>query len=81
VIVGAGDDVEVVDVTALLEDGLNGLLEVVEVAVLMQEQPLEILDGRFEQAEAHLGKASEVVARVYVEQNGAATADEPIIAL
>jgi len=64
VIVGAEDDVEVVDGAALLEDGLNELVEVVEVAVLMQEQPLEIFEGRLEQAEAHVGKASEVVARV-----------------
>ena len=81
VIVGAEDDIEVVDVTTLFEDGLNELVEVVDATVLMQEQPLEIFDGRLEQAEAHLGKASEVVARVYVEQNGAATADEPVIAL
>lgn len=91
-VVGAEDDVEVVEGAELLEDGLGIVVEVVEgaalledglellvivelkgseevaaaveVAVLMQEQPLEILDGKFEQADAHVGSATEVVARV-----------------
>ena len=72
---GLGIVVEVVEGAALLEDGLELLVivelkgseevaAVVEVAVLMQEQPLEILDGKFEQADAHVGSATEVVARV-----------------
>ena len=67
--------VEIVEGAALLEDGLEVLVvvgligseeeaKVVEVAVLIQEQPLEILDGKFEQADAHVGSATEVVARV-----------------
>ncbi len=74
-VVGAEVDVEVVEGAALLEDGLEVLvvvgldgseevIPVVEVAVLIQEQPLEILDGKFEQADAHVGSATEVVARV-----------------
>jgi hypothetical protein len=72
---GLGIVVEVVEGAALLEDGLELLVivelkgseevaAVVEVAVLMQEQPLEILDGKFEQTDAHVGSATEVVARV-----------------
>lgn len=72
VVVGAEDDVEIVEGAALLEDGLSVLVDVVvgliravvETAVLMQEQPLDIFDGKFEQAEAHVGNATEVVARV-----------------
>ena len=77
VLVGAEDDVEVVEGAALLEDGLGILVElvvgttgtedvveVVEPGVLMQEQPLEIFEGKFEQADAQVGKATEVVARV-----------------
>jgi hypothetical protein len=67
--------VEIVEGVALLEDGLEALVvvglngseevvAVVEIAVLIQEQPLEILDGKFEQADAHAGSSTEVVARV-----------------
>jgi hypothetical protein len=72
------DELEVVvEGAALLEDGLSVLVEVVvgldrteeivevvETAVLMQEQPLETFEGRLEQADAHVGNATEVVARV-----------------
>jgi hypothetical protein len=73
VVVGAEDDVEVVEGAALLEDGLDVLVEdvvgttgaedvveVVEPAVLMQEQPLDIFEGKFEQADAQVGTATEV---------------------
>lgn len=66
--------VEVVEGAALLENGLEVLVvvgligseevvKVIDVAVLMQEQPLETLDGKFEQADAHVGSATQVVAR------------------
>jgi len=76
VLVGVEDDVDVVDGAALLEDGLDKLVEVVggitgtedvvevETSVLMHEQPLEIFEGKSEQADAQVGKATEVVARV-----------------
>jgi hypothetical protein len=65
VVVGAEEDIDgeiLVGVGAgvvELED-----VEVVEAAVLMQKQPLKILEARPEQAEAQVGSASEVVARV-----------------
>lgn len=76
VITGDEEEVEVGEGKALLEDGLEVLglgvdetttedeVEVVEAGVLMQEQPLEILEGKLEQAEAHVGSATELVARV-----------------
>jgi hypothetical protein len=92
VVVGAEEEVEVVEGAALLTvlEVLVGVgvgvveledVEVVEAAVLMQEQPLEIFEAILEQADAQVGSATEVVARVYVEQNGAATADDASKAL
>lgn len=46
------------------EDVAEEEVEVVEAGVLMQEHPLDILEGRLEQADAHVGNATEVVARV-----------------
>lgn len=58
---------ELVDTTdeelELLEDDEDDR-EVVETAVLIQEQPLEILEGRAEQAVAHAGRVTEAVAVV-----------------
>jgi hypothetical protein len=48
----------------------------VEVAVLMQEYPLDILDGEPEHDVAHAGSLAEVVAVVYVEQKEAAAAED-----
>jgi hypothetical protein len=93
VFVGAADDVEIVEGAALLGrldvlvgDGVEEItteddVEVIEAAVLMQEQALEIFEGKLEQAGTQVGSATELVAKVYVEQNGAAIAEEPIKAL
>lgn len=48
----------------------------VEVAVFMQEHPLDILDGEPEHDVAHAGSMAEVVAVVYVEQKEAAAAED-----
>jgi hypothetical protein len=91
-VVGAEEEAEVVEGAALLTvlEVLVGVgvgvveledVEVVEAAVLMQEQPLDIFEAIPEQADAQVGSATEVVARVYVEQNGAATADDASKAL
>ena len=57
------DVVDVVDATAemLVEVVVLvvDVVDVVEVAVLMQEQALETLDGRFEQADAQTGSVTE----------------------
>lgn len=65
---------EVVEDTTLLEEEIDDELEVitgaeedvevVEAGVLMQEHPLEIFEGKFEQADAHVGSTTELVARV-----------------
>jgi hypothetical protein len=78
VVLGAADEIgtlvgEVVDVT-------EAELEGVAVAVFRQEQPLEILEDRAEHAVAQAGRVTESVSVVYVEQKGAASAEEAIIA-
>jgi len=47
-------EVLVVEVVDVVEDEVD-----VEVAVLIQEQALETLDGRFEQADAQTGSVAE----------------------
>jgi hypothetical protein len=47
-------EVLVVEVVDVVEDEVD-----VEVAVLIQEQALETLDGRFEQADAQAGRVAE----------------------
>jgi hypothetical protein len=54
--------------------------ELLEVAVLRHEHPLEILEGRSEHAVTQAGKLVVLVAVVYEEQNGAASVDDRIIA-
>jgi hypothetical protein len=64
----------------------EGVVEVVvvgvavAVGVLRQEHPLDNLDARPEQAVAHAGRVGDAVAVVYVEQKGAASVDDLIIA-
>lgn len=58
VLVGASDDVED-EAAAILAD-----VEVVETGVLIQEQPLETLEAKLEQAEAQVGNATEDVPKV-----------------
>ena len=74
-----GDTEEVVLVGAA-EDVVDDWV-VVDVAVLIQEQALETLDGRFEQADAQAGSVAEAGPVVYVEQNGATIADDAMNAL
>lgn len=70
----------VLEEVALKVDGVIDISAVVEVALLMQEHPLNILDGKPEHAVTHAGSVAEVVAAVYVEQNEAAAAEDRIIA-
>jgi hypothetical protein len=51
-----------------------------KLAVLMQEQPLEMREGRPEHAVAQEGNVTDVMALVYAEQNGVASVDERIMA-
>lgn len=79
------EEVDEATVVVLLEVVLISELVVVEndvdaVAVLMQEQALEILEGNPEQAVVHAGIFPDGVPCVYVEQNGAAPADARIMA-
>lgn len=51
----------------------------VDLAILIQEHPLDILDCKPEHTDAHTGSVAKVVAVVYVEQNEAAAAEERIM--
>jgi hypothetical protein len=62
--VGKGLEEEELEMSVGAEDNVVVLADVVATAVLMHEQPLEIFDGKLEQAEAQVGNATEVVARV-----------------
>jgi hypothetical protein len=86
-VVGDKADEEVIEVLELVipvVDVVEAVVQdtgtLVEVAVFIQEHPLDILDGRLEHAVAHAGSVAEVVAVVYVEQNEVTAAEDRIIA-
>lgn len=71
---------EVVDEILLLKVGKEDS-KLVDETVLTQEHALEIFAGKLEQAAIQVGRATDVVASVYVAQNGTAFEDALIIAL
>jgi hypothetical protein len=67
------------EVVVMAEVVVLDISTLVELAVPMQEHPLEILEDRPEHAVAHAGRVAEVVAVVYVEQNEVTAAKDRII--
>jgi hypothetical protein len=67
------------EVVVMVEVVVLDISTLVEVAVFMQEHPLEILEGRPEHAVAHAGRVAEVVVVVYVEQNEVTATEDRII--
>lgn len=72
-------DVGLVEAIVVSELMLLGT-DVDAIAVLMQEQALDILAGNPEHAVIHAGIVADGLLCVYVEQNGAASADAWIMA-